>query len=124
MITHKGSFKNLDKFLRVTKSLGAREILESYARRGVAALQGSTPLDTGRTAELWSYEIDISRGRWSVTWTNSNLTRDGTPIAILLQFGHGTGTGGYVQGYDYINPSLRPVFDKLADDIWKAVKNA
>lgn len=123
-IRHKGSFKNTEKFLKTMRGFSAHQILENYAKQGVELLQQSTPKDTGLTAQSWSYEIESSRRRWSITWTNSHLTRDGVPVAILLQFGHGTGTGGYVQGQDFINPALRPVFDKLADDVWKAVKNA
>lgn len=123
-ITQKGSFKNLDKFLRVMKGMSKREILESYARRGVDALRTATPIDTGLSANSWFYEIRINKNEWAITWYNSHVTRDGVPVVILLQFGHGTGTGGYVQGYDFINPALRPVFDRLADDVWKAVKNA
>lgn len=123
-ISHKGSFKNLDKFLKTMKKFSAKDILESYGRRGVDQLRSATPIDTGLAAESWDFTTDSSKGSWSITWTNSSVTRDGVPIVILLQFGHGTGTGGYVAGYDFINPALRPVFDKLADDVWKAVQSA
>ena len=122
--TKKGSFKNLDKFLKTMKTFSAEDILNSYGQKGVSMLQSATPVDSGISAASWSFTTEVTRSSWSITWTNSSVTRDGIPIVILLQFGHGTGTGGYVQGYDFINPALRAVFDKLADDVWKAVRNA
>lgn len=97
------------------------DILESCGKEGVDALRSNTPVRTGVTAASWDYTIERSRSKTSICWTNSNVTRDGQPIAILLQYGHGTGTGGYVVGKDYINPSMKPVFDKIADKVWKAV---
>lgn len=83
-----------------------------------------TPIDSGVTSSSWGYSIEETRSNWSITWTNSEITRDGVPVVILLQFGHGTGTGGYVEGRDFINPAMRPIFDQLADDVWKVVQNA
>lgn len=97
------------------------KVLDECAQRGVAALQAGTPKRTGLTAASWGYEIQVGSGVTTISWTNTNVTRDGDPIAILLQYGHGTGTGGYVAGLDYINPSIRPVFDEIADAVWKAV---
>ena len=122
--TKMGSFKNLEKFLKTMKTFSAEDILNSYGQKGVSMLQSATPVDSGISAASWSFTTEATRSSWSITWTNSSVTRDGIPIVILLQFGHGTGTGGYVQGYDFINPALRAVFDKLADDVWKAVQNA
>lgn len=90
---------------------------------GVAALAAATPAETGLTAESWTYEVTKEKGGVSINWINTNL-RNGTPIAILIQYGHGTGTGGYVAGRDYINPALKPIFDKYSDIAWKAVTSA
>lgn len=122
----RGSFKNTESYLRALEKmerLNIRPILERYGREGVSALASATPFDSGLAAASWGYEIEISRGSWSITWTNSDI-ENGFPVAVMLQYGHGTGTGGWVQGYDYINPALRPIFDKLANDIWKAVTSA
>lgn len=97
------------------------KVLDECAQQGVAALQAGTPKRTGLTAASWAYEIQVGNGTTTICWTNSNVTRDGDPIAILLQYGHGTGTGGYVAGTDYINPSIKPVFDDIANTVWKAV---
>lgn len=118
-----GSFENIERFFdRMTKDdiFGA---LEEYGRIGVIALSSSTPIDSGDTATSWRYAVKKERGAYSITWSNSHVV-DGAPIAILLQYGHGTGTGGYVQGRDYINPALKPIFDKIATDVWKAVTSA
>lgn len=119
----KGSFGNMDRFLKAIKENDIYDALESYARQGVAALESATPRATGVTANSWDYRVDYDKGVATVAWTNSNIVA-GTPLVILLQYGHGTGTGGYVEGRDFINPSLAPVFDKLADDVWKAVTSA
>lgn len=97
--------------------------LDGFAREGIAALASATPVDSGLTAGSWDYQIQKSRGFYQIIWTNSNVV-DGRPIAIMLQYGHGTGTGGYVEGYDYINPAMRPVFDRIAENVWKAVTSA
>jgi len=98
-------------------------LLHRYGQMGVDALARSTPIDSGLTKAKWSYSVDQSRGKHSITWYNSNV-EDGAVIAILLQYGHGTGTGGYVQGRDYINPAIRPLFDRIADEVWKEVTRA
>lgn len=94
--------------------------LEKYAQEGVAALSSATPVDSGLTAASWDYEIVKKKGAISIYWTNSNINA-GVPIAVILQYGHGTNNGGYVQGRDYINPAIRPIFDKIAENAWKEV---
>ena len=121
-ITQSGNFNNTERFLNGAKKLDIKRILESYAKEGVRALSSATPVDSGLTASSWDYQINISKGSYSISWTNSHVV-DGVPIAIILQYGHGTGTGGYVQGRDYINPALRPIFDKIADSVWREVSN-
>lgn len=119
-IKHSGSFKNTERFLSKAKKLNLQSVLSRYAADGVQALAAATPVDSGRTANSWGYEIMITGSRYSVEWTNSNIN-DGVSVALILQFGHGTGTGGYVQGRDYINPAIRPIFDKMADAAWREV---
>ena len=117
-----GDFKNIEKFMMgVSKRLYLAH-LEKYAKAGLEALRDATPVDTGKTRDSWGYEILFSDKTISITWTNSNVVDD-VPIAIILQYGHATGNGGYVQGRDYINPALQPIFEKMAEDIWKEVKD-
>lgn len=122
MITfrNKGDFKKTEKFLK--KSLGRdyRSVLDKYAQQGVVALSSATPKESGQTASSWYYKIIQNGSSLSIVWNNSHVNK-GVNIAVILQYGHGTRTGGYVQGRDYINPALRPVFDKLADAAWKEV---
>lgn len=122
-ISHKGSFKNLERFLKTNSRLNIEAHLNSLGQEGVRALQSTTPVRSGRTAASWSYEVDRGRGSTSITWLNTNINGN-VNIAIILQYGHGTGTGGYVEGRDYINPAIQPVFDKIADKVWKAVEGA
>ncbi len=119
-VKQRGDFSKTEKFLK--KSLGRNYIgvLEKYGRQGVEALSAATPIDSGLTASSWSYEIIKNDGKLSVIWKNSNVN-NGVNIAIILQYGHGTRNGGYVAGRDYINPALKPIFDKLADAAWKEV---
>lgn len=98
-------------------------VLHSYGKIGVSALAGATPSDTGRAAGSWGYEVKKVGGGYSITWTNSDV-ENGFPVAIMIQYGHGTGTGGYVAGIDYINPAMRPVFQQIADRVWKEVTSA
>lgn len=122
--TQKGSFKNLESFLRaMTKQREIYRSLDAIARAGVNALANATPKDSGLAAASWGYEIEIDGTSCSISWTNTNL-ENGFPVAVMIQYGHGTGTGGYVSGIDYINPALRPIFDKIADQVWKAVTSA
>jgi hypothetical protein len=99
----------------------ARNVLDRYGREGVAALSAATPIDTGETASSWSYEVVQNGQSVSLNFINNNKTKTGIPIAILLQYGHGNGRGAYVQGRDYINPAVRPIFDEIADKAWKEV---
>ena len=95
-------------------------ILATYGQKGVEALQSATPVDTGLTADSWQYEIEQKDGSTSITWTNSNI-QNGVNIALILDLGHGTGTGGYVRGRKYISPAIQPIFDEMADKVWKEV---
>lgn len=118
--TSTGDFKKTNDFLqRMSKSDMFKQV-SGLAQQGTAALAAATPVRTGATAAAWKHEVKISRGGCEITWSNGNSV-NGTPIAILLQYGHGTGTGGYVAGRDYINPAMKPVFDKIADAVWKVV---
>lgn len=116
----RGSFRNIFNFLRKAPEIEFNRILEAYGRAGVDALASATPLDTGKTADSWSYTIEARKGRSTIYWTNSNVN-NGVPIAVILQYGHGTRHGGYVQGQDYINPSIRPIFDAIAREAWREV---
>ena len=115
--------KQTEAFLTKLGSGNIFKGLERFGQEGVDALAAATPVDDGTTANSWYYEIVQDGKSWSIIWGNSNVN-DGRPIAVLLQYGHGTGTGGYVQGRDYINPAIRPVFDKLAAEAWKVVTSA
>lgn len=122
-MTVSGSFSKTEKFLLFIQRGQLFKTLDSAAREGVSALASATPVASGLTAASWSYEIRQGPGSVTISWLNSNVNA-GVPIAIILQYGHGTGTGGYVQGRDYINPAIRPVFDKIAESVWKAVTSA
>lgn len=116
----KGDFSKSIRFLEKTKGAVSLRDLDKYGREGVAALASATPVDSGLTANSWYYEIERKKGSVSITFYNSNIQK-GIPIAIILQYGHGTGTGGWVQGRDYINPAIQPIFDKIANDAWREV---
>ena len=118
--THKGDLSRTEKFLQALKEKNFLKHLEKYGQMGVDALAQATPVDTGLTAASWGYEIHASGDTVSIIWTNSNVNKN-VNIAIILQYGHGTRNGGYVQGRDYINPAIRPIFDKLANEAWKEV---
>lgn len=115
-----GNFNNSKKFFDRMSNRTYLKVLDKYGQQGMQALSSATPLDTGRTASSWSYEIHQTGGGWEIIWTNSNVNQ-GVNIALILQLGHGTGTGGYVAGRDYINPAIRPIFDGMADAIWEEV---
>lgn len=123
MITIKqsGSFNNTEKFLKKLSKKVSDKTLKKYGEAGVAALSAATPVDTGLTASSWYYEIVRTKTGLTIEFHNSNVQR-GVPIAIILQYGHATRNGGWVEGIDYINPALKPVFDKMASDLWKEVK--
>ena len=118
-----GGFTKTERFLNRMKRREYLNVLDEFGRDGVQALRNATPVDSGATAEAWDYEIKRARDYTEIVWTNSNIN-DGVPIAVILQYGHGTGTGGYVQGRDYINPAIRPIFDKIAEKAWKVVSSA
>ena len=117
---HKGDFSKLTGFLEKAKNVVRAGDLDKYGRRGVDALAAATPVDSGLTANSWYYEIENKNGSAKITFHNSNI-QNGVPIAILLQYGHGTRNGGWVEGRDYINPAIQPVFDDIANDAWKEV---
>lgn len=118
-----GEFKNTNRFLKKMSNIDIDKILNSYGRLGVEELKKATPKDTGKTANSWDYEIEKKDGKISLIWTNNNINK-GALIAILIQYGHGTRNGGYVQGVDYINPALRTTFDRMSKELWKAVTSS
>ena len=122
MITlkQKGDFSKLTSHLEKMKKIARISILDSYGKRGVEALEAATPVDTGLTARSWYYKIEQKNSMATLSFFNSNI-QNGVPIAIIIQYGHGTGTGGWVEGRDYINPALRPIFDELANNVWREV---
>lgn len=119
-IKTKGNFKKTDNLLAKILKRDYVTVLTKYGQLGVEALRNATPVDTGLTANSWSYEIVEDSSGIKIYWKNSNIVK-GVPIAVILQYGHGTGTGGYVEGTDYINPALKSVFEKIADAAWKEV---
>lgn len=119
-LRHKGDFSKLTRYFEKVKEVVRLGDLDKYGREGVAALASATPMDTGETASSWYYQIEHNNGSAKIAFHNSHI-HDGVPIAIILQYGHGTGTGGWVQGRDYINPVIQPLFDKIADEAWKEV---
>ena len=120
VVEAKGNFDNTEKLLKRIKNRDYLKVLDKFGQQGVTALSGATPTRSGKTASSWDYEVLVSGGSVILQWTNSNIN-NGVSIAIILQYGHGTRNGGYVVGRDYINPAMRPLFDKMADEAWKAV---
>lgn len=118
--TQKGDWEPTRRWLARVSKLRLEGILSKYGQMGVEALRNATPVESGLTAASWYYVVDASGGRATITWKNSHAN-DGVHIAIILQYGHGTGTGGYVAGRDYINPAIKPVFDKIEAEVWKEV---
>lgn len=119
-IKQKGSFNKTEKFLKKSFGRDYISVLEKFGQQGVSALSAATPIDSGLTATSWRYKITQNDSSISINWENSNV-QHGVNIAIILQYGHGTRNGGYVSGRDYINPALKPIFDKMADAAWKEV---
>lgn len=119
----RGSTQKMESFLHSMQRMSVKDILEPYAQQGVAALASATPVDTGVAAASWDYEITTANGKTTITWTNSDV-ENGFPVVIMLQYGHGTGTGGYVQGRDFINPAIQPIFDRIANGVWKVVTSS
>lgn len=118
--TSPGNFSQTTKFLEYLKSGVMYKGLDSYGRRGVDALASATPWESGETAQSWAYNIKRSRNWISIGWYNTHVI-NGVNIAVIIQYGHGTGTGGYVQGIEYINPAIRPIFEAILDDVWRQV---
>lgn len=119
-IKSSGDFRKTLNFFDVLKRIKINNILRKFGEIGVSSLKSYTPIDSAITANSWGYTIESSATKHTITWTNSNINK-GVPIAIILQYGHGTGTGGYVAGRDYINPAMRGVFDQIAESAWNEV---
>ncbi|MBQ6446474.1 MAG: hypothetical protein IJJ10_03295 [Bacillus sp. (in: Bacteria)] len=120
-VRHRGSFKNIEKFLNKMAHNNFLKYLNDCGAKGVEALASVTPKESGETASSWSYSIENTGDSLVVYWSNSKTTVNGTPIVILLKYGHATGTGGYVRGYDFIDPSIRPIFDSFVNQMWNEV---
>lgn len=118
-----GSFRNAEDFLKRLSKLDILSVLKANGQIGVNALSSATPIRTGLAAHSWFYTVSGSGGIYQISWSNSD-TENGFPVVIMLQYGHGTGTGGYVAGIDFINPAMKPVFDQIAANVWKAVISA
>lgn len=116
----KGDFSEITRYLQKVKRGIDPKILDKYGKEGVAALASATPIDSGETANSWDYKIENTNESLSISFYNSNI-QNGVPIAIILQYGHATGTGGWVRGRDYINPAIQPIFDKIANEAWREV---
>lgn len=118
-----GSFKKTEAFLNKLLKIDIMSILEKNGQLGVDALENATPVDSGLASNSWGFEVSKKGNIYSIVWTNNDI-ENGFPVAIMLQYGYSTGTGGYVQGENYINPAIKPVFDKIANEVWKAVTSA
>lgn len=118
--SNKGNFDKTSKFLNKISKINIKNLLDKYGQLGVNALSSATPISSGETAKSWGYYLTISSKSSTITWTNSHVV-DGLPIAILIQYGHGTRNGGYVEGVDFINPALKHLFDNLAEEAWKEI---
>lgn len=119
----RGSFDRTQKFLQNLSKINIGAVLNANGQKGVAALAAATPMESGRAKASWGYEISGKRGVYKIVWTNTDI-ENGFPVVIMLQYGHGTGTGGYVKGRDFINPAIRPIFDQIANEVWRAVISA
>jgi len=119
-LSSSGSFKKTEDFFKKILNTSVDQKLEEFAKMGVVALAAATPIDSGETAASWYYTISRKGKGVTIEWRNSNIVA-GAPVAILLQYGHGTGTGGYVVGRDFINPAVKPVMDQIAEEVWKVV---
>lgn len=120
---HSGSFNNIERFLKKVENLDVVSLIESLAQEGVVALADATPIDSGLAAHSWGYEISVEGENLTIYWTNNDI-ENGFPVAVMLQYGYATGTGGYVQGRDYINPAIKPTMDKIAEAVWKVVTSS
>lgn len=122
-VTTSGSFNKTESFLKAMGKLDIMSILEKHGQAGVTALSTATPIESGRTAAAWGYKVTRKGNNYTITWTNSDI-ENGFPVAIMLQYGYGTGTGGYVHGRDYINPAIKPIFDQIEDAVRRVVTSA
>ena len=122
-LSSKGDFRDTEAFLQKMVKLDIPSQLATFGERGVQALAAATPTDSGVTASSWTYEVKKLGYGYSLEWHNTNVN-NGVNIAIILQYGHGTGTGGYVQGRDYINPAIQPIMDQIAEEVWKVVTSS
>ena len=116
-----GNFKSTESLIDRIRKRNYYSKLKSFGEKGISALSSATPKDTGKTADSWGYKIVVTNDYVKIVWTNDNRTEMGNPIAVLIQYGHITGSGGYVEGIDYINPAIQPIFKDIADTIWKEV---
>lgn len=119
-VSLKGNFNKVDRFFDKIKHALKKGVFDKYGQMGVSALSAATPVDTGKTASSWEYDIEYYSDSVSLVWSNTNIN-DGVNIAVILQYGHGLANGGYVRGRDYINPAMRPVFDEIANNMWEEV---
>ena len=123
-MSSKGDFNKSFKFLKAMKEKDWLKRIDQYAQEGVNALKAATPKDTGLTADSWNYEITNDGNRLEITWYNTNVKKGYFNVALMLQYGHATKSGTWIKGVDYINPALKPVFDKISNNMWEEVKNA
>lgn len=121
--TVSGDYKKTYSFLAGVRRINIKTILDANGKRGVTALSRATPVSSGLVAHSWTYSVTVKNGSYELVWNNTDI-ENGYPVAIMIQYGHGTGTGGYIQGQDYINPAIRPIFDDIANKVWKAVTSA
>lgn len=122
-IKSKGSFGKTFEFFHRKLTHAMWEKLYHYGELGVEALRNATPVDTGKTRDSWTYEVEVDKNQATIIWKNTNIVDEWANVAILLQYGHATRTGGYVQGRDYINPALKPVYDKITEELWGDLKS-
>jgi hypothetical protein len=116
----KGDFTKTEKFLKQPITDTQMLVLERHGKEGVTSLATATPKDSGKTANSWKYKVTKYKGGAKITWSNSNIV-NGVPIAVIIQYGHATRNGGHIKGRDYINPAIKPIFDKISSDLWKEV---
>jgi len=119
--TNRGSFKNVERFLKKNQNISINKYLKTIGQRGVEALAAATPKDTGKTADSWGYKIEKDDKSTTITWTNNNVVEGWYNVALMIQYGHGTASGVYVEGIDYINPALKSIFKDMADEVWEEV---
>lgn len=124
-VKNKGDFKDIERFLKKNSNMSLDRFLKLYGQKGVEALANATPVDTGLTANSWNFEIEKDERKKiiKIIWTNSNVVDEWYNVALMIQYGHGTASGTYVEGIDYINPAMKSIFDELAKEIWEEVNN-